>query len=348
MTINVMITIKEVATTAQVSIKTVSRVLNNEASVSDETRQHVQAVIDRLGYVPNLSARRLKSGKSRSLTLVLPLVTSSYASKLLSCVLAEARYHGYSLLVLEDQMEEPDGLKFIKRTILNRQSDGMLIAPPGADNPQLVEFVREHHVPIVLITPNHPNASYSSIEVTDRQGGREATRYLLQLGHRRIGHITTLKSERFSQERLAGYLDALSEAQIVVDAGLIQEGQNTVESGYDAALTLLDGPQPPTAFFAGNDEMAVGAMIAIWQRGRRVPEDISVVGFDDAPIARQVFPALTTVSQAIEDIARIAVNKLVGSIEGHSVETENLPVTTRLIVRLSCAPRVSQGKERVK
>jgi LacI family transcriptional regulator len=343
-----MITIKEVAAAAQVSIKTVSRVLNNEVSVSDETRQHVQAVIDRLGYVPNLSARRLKSGKSRSLALVLPLVTSSYAGKLLSCVLAEARCHGYSLLVLEDRMDEPDGLKFIKRTILDRQSDGLLIAPPGADNPQLVEFVRERDVPIVLITPNFSNPSYSSIEVTDRKGGYEATCYLLELGHRRIAHITTLKSERFSQERLGGYLDALREAGVLLDSSLIQEGENTVETGYAAALRLLDQPEPPTAFFAGDDEMAVGAMFAIWQRGLRVPEDISVVGYDDAPIARQVFPALTTVSQTIDEIARVAVNKLVGLIEGHSVETENMPVSTHLIIRDSCAPRVAQDEANVK
>ena len=341
-----MITIKDVAAAAQVSIKTVSRVLNDEVSVSDATRQHVQAVIDQLGYVPNLSARRLKSGKSRSLALVLPLVTSSYASKLLSCVLAEARSHGYSLLVLEDRIEEPDGLKFIKRTILDRQADGLLIAPPGADNPQLIEFVRERDVPLVLITPNLSDPSYSSIEVTDRKGGYEATRYLLELGHRRIAHITTLKSEQFSQERLAGYLDALQEAGLPLDASLIREGQNTVESGYDAALALLDCPQPPTALFAGNDETALGAMNAFWQRGLRVPEDISLVGFDDAPIARQIFPALTTVSQAIDEIARVAVNKLVGAVEGHSVETESLPVSTRLIIRQSCAPRVVANQQK--
>lgn len=341
-----MITIKDVAAAAQVSIKTVSRVLNDEVSVSDATRQHVQAVIDQLGYVPNLSARRLKSGKSRSLALVLPLVTSSYASKLLSCVLAEARSHGYSLLVLEDRMDEPDGLKFIKRTILDRQADGLLIAPPGADNPQLIEFVRERDVPLVLITPSFANPSYSSIEVTDRKGGYEATRYLLELGHRRIAHITTLKSEQFSHERLAGYLDALREAGVPPDASLIQDGQNTVEGGYDAALALLDCPQPPTALFAGSDETALGAMNAFWQRGLRVPEDVSLVGFDDAPIARQVFPALTTVSQAIDEIARVAVNKLVGAVEGHSVETESLPISTRLIIRQSCAPRVALNQQK--
>jgi LacI family transcriptional regulator len=332
-----MITIKEVAASAQVSIKTVSRVLNHESGVANETRVHVQAVIDRLGYVPNLSARRLKSGKSESLALVLPRVTSPYASQLLSCVLAEARVHGYSLLVLEDRADQPDGLAFIRRTILNRQADGLLIAPPGGDNPQLTAFIHEYAVPVVWITPSQIDEGSVSVEATDHNGAMEATRYLLRLGHRRIAHITSLKSERFSVERLNGYREALVEAGVAVEADLLGEGNNSVESGHVAAVSLLERPDPPTAFLAGNDEMAVGVMIATWQRGLRVPDDISVVGFDDAPIARQVFPALTTVAQPIDIIARVAVEKLVGLVKGEAVEPEQVQIPTHLVVRRSCA-----------
>jgi LacI family transcriptional regulator len=335
-----MITIKDVAATAQVSIKTVSRVLNHEPSVAEATRQRVLSAVDLLGYVPNLSARRLKSGKSESLALILPRVTSPYASQLLSCVLAEARRHGYTLLVLEHSVDKAEGLEFVRRTLLHRQADGLLIAPPGADNAQLTEYVRTHDVPVVYITPRSLKQGYTCVEATDRIGALEATRYLLQLGHRRIAHVTGMMSQRFAQERLDGYLEALNEAAVPIDMNLIREGNNSVESGHEAACSLLDSAEPPTAFFAANDEMALGVMMLTWQRGLHIPNDVSIVGFDDIPLAQQVFPALTTVLQPIDEMARVAVSKLVDLIEGRNLEPVNVQIPTSLIIRLSCSEYV--------
>ncbi|MFC1961296.1 LacI family DNA-binding transcriptional regulator, partial [Chloroflexota bacterium] len=157
------------------------------------------------------------------------------------------------------------------------------------------------------------------------------------MGHRRIAHIACFECERFSQERLKGYTDALHEAGIPVDDELIGYGDNSTKSGYNNTLRLFDLPDPPTAIFAGNDEMAIGTIIAMWHQGLHVPDDMSVIGFDDAPIVLQAFPYLTTVNQPIEQIARTSVDLLTNHIEGRNVKMEHVQVPTRLVIRQSCS-----------
>ena len=333
-----MVTIRGVASSANVSTKTVSRVLNNEPGVSEATRRRVQAAIERLHYVPNESARHLKSGRSETFALILPRVESPYASKLLSFLLAEAADRRYAILVLEDKLTSPGGLAFIQHALLYRRVDGVLIAPPGGDDPALLNFITHHHLPVVLISPRHPTEHQTVVEVTDYDGAVSATHHLIGLGHRRIAHLMSLKTERVTNERLRGYLAALEEAGLLPDHTLIGQGDNSVASGLSEARRLLDRTDPPTAFFAANDEMAVGVMIAAWQRGLRVPQDVSVVGFDDAPIAQQVFPALTTVAQPISSIAQVAVEALIALIHDPLMPANQFKVSTRLIVRQSCAP----------
>lgn len=332
-----MSTIKDVAARAEVSIKTVSRVINHESGVAVATRERVERAIRDLNYVPNLSAQRLKRGKSDLLALILPRVKSPYAIKLFSSFLAEARKRQYSILVLENDPDMVQGTRFIKRAIMHHRVDGLIFAPPGSDNTELITYVRQQHVPYVAITPNHLDAKQLSVEPTNRQGALEATRYLIGLGHKRIAHITCLPSERFSQDRLAGYCAALEEAGLPILDELIYPGNNSVESGHGAAIELLELPQMPTAIFAGNDEMAVGVIMAALHMGIKVPDDVSVLGFDDAPIGQQVYPRLTTVAQPIEEIARISLEKLVALIEGHNTKImEQIQVPTCLVVRRSC------------
>ena len=146
------------------------------------------------------------------------------------------------------------------------------------------------------------------------------------MGHRRIAYITCLECERFSQERLAGYVEALREAGIPVDPDLIGHGDNSTKSGYNNTLTFLDLPDPPTAIFAGNDEMAIGTIIAMWHQGLRLPDDISVIGFDNGPIVQQSFPYLTTVNQPIDQIAKASVELLTSVLEGRSPDVTRLQV----------------------
>ena len=330
-------TIKDIAAKANVSIKTVSRVINGKSGVSDGTRQHVQQIIHELDYVPNLSAQRLKRGKSDLIALVLPRVESPYAIKLFGSILAEARKLQYFVLVLEHNPNEDGGRTSIEHIIRNHQVDGLIIAPPGGDNPQLTTFLRENHIPYVVITPNYPETHHLLVRTTDRLGAEEAMRYLISLGHEQIAYLTCLQSERFSQDRLAGYMAAMEEAHLPVHDRLIWQGDNSVESGYEAALTLLQMSEPPTAIFAGNDEMAVGVILAASQLGVRVPEELSVMGFDDAPISQQIYPRLTTVFQPIAEMARASIEKLVNSIENKNTYPECVEIPTHLVVRNSCA-----------
>jgi LacI family transcriptional regulator len=332
-----MSTIKDIAARANVSIKTVSRVINGESGVAEGTRQHVQQIIRELDYVPNLSAQRLKRGKSDLIALVLPRVESPYAIKLFSSILAEARKRQYFVLVLEYDPNEDGAHLSIEHIVRNHQVDGLIIAPPGGDNPQLTTFLQENHIPYVVITPNYPETHPLLVRTTDRLGAEEAMRYLISLGHTRIAYISCLQSERFSQDRLAGYMAAMAEAHLPIHEYFLCQGDNSVESGYEAALILLQMPEPPTVIFAGNDEMAVGVILAASQLGVHVPEDLSVMGFDDAPINQQIYPHLTTVVQPIAAMARASIEILVNGIENKNAYPECVEIPTHLVVRNSCA-----------
>ncbi len=332
-------TIRDIAAKANVSIKTVSRVINGEPGVSDVTRQHVQDIIREMDFVPNLSAQRLKRGKSELIALVLPRVESPYAIKLFANVLAETRKFHYFVLVLEHNPNEDRGRKSIERIIKNQHIDGLIIAPPGGDNEHLVGFLQHSNIPYVVITPNYPDAHELSVATTDRDGALDATRYLISLGHERIAYVTCLQSERFSQERLDGYVAAMNEAGLPVHTQLICEGDNSIESGHKAAVELLQMPEPPTAIFAGNDEMAVGVILATLQFGTRIPEELSVMGFDDAAISQQIYPRLTTVNQPIAAMARASIQLLVDRVEGKCTQPAHLLIPTSLVVRNSCAVR---------
>ena len=331
-------TIRDVAAAAGTSIKTVSRVVNNEAGVAAEMRERVREVIERLGYVPNISARRLKSGKAETIGLVLPRVESPYAMRLLSCVLREASEQGYSVQVIESDPELDKAKNDIERAIQLRQVDGLLIAPPLLDCMELLGELNGRRFPYVIITPNNPESASYSVEVTDQAGTAEAARYLLSLGHQRIAYITCGPNFRFSRERLAGFTQEMELGGIPLHRQLILEGDTTFESGYQITQKLLDLSFVPSAVLAGNDEMAVGVINYLSTKGIGVPQEISVMGFDDMPIAKQVAPQLTTVCQPVDQIVQSAVMLLVRLMQGGTTpEASHVQVHTRLVIRQSCA-----------
>ncbi|MBN2304389.1 MAG: LacI family DNA-binding transcriptional regulator [Anaerolineae bacterium] len=329
-------TIKDVATKAGVSIKTVSRVINDEPGVADSTRQRVNDVIRQLEYVPNLSAQRLKRGRSELFALLLPRVESPYAIKLFSYILREAQKRDYSVLTLAEVNSTPITPAQIEHVVKTHRVDGLIVAPPGADNVVLMNFLKSNHIPYVTINPNLLNEHPFSVESTDEIGANEATRYLISLEHKRIAHIACMKTERFSHERRKGYIRALEDAAPAASAPLIVQGDNSIESGHNATLELLNLPDPPTAIFAGNDEMAVGVILAASHLGLSVPGDLSVIGFDDTPISHQIFPHLTTIAQPIPEIARVSVENLLELIDGKQDVPEFVQIPTRLVLRGSC------------
>jgi len=332
-------TIKEVAEAAQTSIKTVSRVVNQEPGVAPVMREKVRRIIAELGYVPNSSARRLKRGLAESFGLVLPRMESPYAMKVLNHVLVESSQAGYAVQVIAADPDLENDSQAIERIIRLRQVDGLLIAPPLRHCSRLIEELNRSKFPCVVITPNETDCVDNSVEATDRLGSAEATRYLLSLGHRRIAYITCGREFRFSVERTKGFVEEVVSQGLEAPERWIFEGDTTFESGYQNAQMILERAEAPLAILAGNDEMAVGVINHLMLNGYRVPQDVSVMGFDDMPIAKQVYPPLTTVCQPVDQIVQSAVRLLLRLIASRSpVEGEQIQVPTRLVIRGSCLP----------
>ena len=201
------------------------------------------------------------------------------------------------------------------------------------------------HIPYVLIDHRGISDEASAVTAANRQGGYTATQYLIELGHRRIGHITGALDQGCALDRLAGYKTALGDHGIANNPELVQEGDFFQPQGYAGAKALLDLPTPPTAIFAANDVMAFGAMEAIRERGLRIPQDISIVSFDDIPEAVNVHPPLTTVKQPLEEMGRIATRMLLEYIKDPESPIERVELPTELVIRQSCCPPGPQAEE---
>jgi LacI family transcriptional regulator len=330
-------TIRDVATCAGVSIKTVSRVLNEEPFVRDQTRAKVLRAIEQLGFVPNLSAKRLAKGHSMTLALLYHNASWHYIQDVHRGVLDMARGAGYTTLMHPCDTAEPCDAAGIIEMSSQRQVDGFIVTPPADNATELLQTLARMEVPFVRLTPFDRESAWPYVTATDRAGAREMTRYLLDLGHRRIGYVFGLAESRAAHDRLAGYRDALEEAGIAYDKALVRYGDDHFESGREAARSLLEMALRPTAIFCSNDEMAAGACVAVHEVGLEVPGDVSVAGFDDIALARQIWPALTTVRQPIYEIASLATQMLIDLLMHSPAPVLHQEIPTSLVVRGSTA-----------
>lgn len=303
-------TILDVARHAGVSMKTVSRVLNNEAHVRPALRDKVAASVDALGYRPNLAARQLAGQKSFIIAYPFNNPSPAYITEVLMGAARACRDRAYHLV---SEPVDLDGqlLHIIERLIVTLRPDGMILTPPLCDMPEVVEFVARFDVPLVRIAGG-PAQYGTSIAIDERSISRAMIAHLLAQGHRRIGFIRPHPDHALAQARYEGYRDGLSEAGIALDEALIQPGMFDVESGAKAAQALLDLPRRPTAIFAANDDMALGAFQVARRRGLSIPEDIAIAGFDDSAAGRLAYPALTTVRQPMELLGACAAAMLLG------------------------------------
>ncbi len=327
------VTIRDVAARAGVSHQTVSRVLNNSTEVTPETRDRVNAAIAELDYRPNANARSLAAGRTYALACLAPNLTDYTFASIIEGIESEARQHGY--FVFSSSTPDADSFGLLAAELSSsRRADGLLIINPYND----ARHTRlAPDFPVVLIG-SHPAEPINSVSLDDRQAARAATRYLRSLGHRQIVNITGPQTEDCTRERIAGYQDALEAARIDPNPALILEGDWTASSGALVIQRLLKSACPFTAVFAQNDRMAIGAIHALRQAGRRVPEDISVIGFDDMPLASYFDPPLTTMRQDTLEIGREAVRLLIRTLEnpGQPAEQKRLPAD--LIIRYSTQP----------
>jgi len=306
-------TIYDVAQCAGVSMKTVSRVINQEPSVREQTRQRVNEAIAALGWQPNLSARSLAGGRSYLIGLIYDNPSASYISELQRGALQVCSGLGRHLLVYHIDSPDSDVAARVDEAVRSSRLDGMIVSPPLSDQTVVLDVLDALRVPYVRITPDVQLERSASVRMNDRAAALEMTRRLLDTGHRRIGFICVSSDYGAASHRYEGYLEAMAGAGVAVDPAWIVHGDNTVASGMQGAHQLLALNQPPSAIFAGNDDMAVGALMAAYARGIQVPGQLSVTGFDDTPLAQSVHPALTTVRQPVAQMGMLAARWLVSA-----------------------------------
>jgi len=332
-------TINDVARLAGVSKKTVSRVINRSPLLNDETRDRVEAVIRETGYVPNPQARALALGRNFLIGLVHDNPSAQTVLNVQQGILRALRDTEFEMVVRPVDRGSATMLTDVHDFVSRQRPFGVILLPPISENDQLADLCRELGCRYVRMGSAQLDAPQHMVASNDRQAVAEATRYLIAQGHRRIGLITGPHGFRSSRERRQGFEDALAEAGIKLPRSLIADGNYTFESGISATQSLLDVSPRPTAIFASNDDMAAGVLLAARQRGLAVPEQLSIIGFDDQPLAARVWPPLTTVHWPMEAMGRSAALKLIADMidEDNDVEEPSMFVST-LVKRGSVAP----------
>lgn len=334
------ITLDDVAKKAGVSNKTVSRVLNNEPTVAAKTLEKVQQAITELNYVPNTFARRLSSGKAMTIGMAIgwPIYTN-FISKLIESVFKESSHHGYNISLFPI---DEGGADRIIHAFLGKQVDGFILDTPSSMTTSIRESLIKLKVPYVVAHPStksdHPGASFVGIH--DEQASRRGIEYLISLGHRNIGYIAAFNNIKQQGFRIQGYKKALKKAGIPIREELIlgDNSPRVFDIGISCGQQLLAKFPELTAIAASTDDIAIGVMGAIWQRGQKIPDDISVIGFDDNYYAAMTAPPLTTIHQPIDEIGRQAVQLLIERIDDPDSEPKDIVLSGELVIRASCKP----------
>ncbi len=328
-------TIRDVAKKAGVSVATVSRVLNNSASVTDETRDRIQAIAQKLHYVPNASARGLSTRRSDIIGLLLPAVNGDFFSEVIRGADQAAQQRGFHFLV-SSHHNNPAEIHAELQAISGRV-DGLLLMSPNQDARSLRKSTLPANLPVVLLNCLPQGEPVDALTVDNRAGAFEIVQHLIGHGHKRIAIIKGLSQNIDSRERLEGYRLALKKNGCERSSTLEIEGSFDESSGYDAAPAILNLRPRPSAVFAANDAMAVGALSALLDAGVSIPGEIALVGFDDTPVARYLTPSLTTVHVPISDLGTLAMNRIIDVVQkGKRVKREHIVLPTETIIRHSC------------
>jgi len=307
-----LVTIHDVARHAGVSPMTVSRVINSESNVREETRAHVAASIKALRYSPNLAARNLASAESIHIGVLHTSSTAAYLSELLLGVLEQSSLSSCQLVL--ERCENLESERQAVQRLIAGGVDGVILPAPLGDSEEALKAVAAAGIPAVLVTSGRPAPGFSAVSINDFEAAREMTRHLLSLGHRRIGFINGHPGHTASGQRFRGYMEGMTEAGVEVGADQVAQGFFTYRSGLEAAERLLTNGFNPTAVFACNDDMAAATIAVAHRKGLDVPTDIAIAGFDDTPLATMIWPELTTVRRPIAEMARQAVRLLIDQV----------------------------------
>lgn len=323
-------TIQDIAAEAQVSISTVSRVLNGNVVVREDKRNAVLDAVKRLKYRPNVFAQGLASGQSMTIGVLTQQISSPFYDTILYGILSGLRGTGYSPLIADGHMQTDKEQRAVE-TLLRRRVDGLVVLGPTSDADYLQALAER--VPLVVIGRDIP--PIQCICMDNYGGGYAATHHLIDLGHRNIAHITGIPSHVDSIARCDGYRDALHEAGLTVDPLLIVEGQFSEQSGMLATEMLLMRGRSFSAIFAANDQMAYGVRLSLFRRGIRVPDDISIVGYDDQAVSAYIIPPLTTMRHPSDEVGKTAAAAILKLIKEE--EVGEIRFSAELIIRESTA-----------
>lgn len=331
-------TIGIVAKQAGVSVKTVSRVLNNEASVRESTRIKVQDVIDKLNYSPNLYARRLRTNQSYLLGVIyVDVVSVSYANLILSGALSACDEQGYDLLIRPIQRDSSKIKQEISQMVERSKVDGFIITPPLCDYPEVIETIESLNVPYVRIAPFEPEET-TEVHCREFEAAKLATEHLISLGHTHIAIVNYLVGHASGQWRYQGFEQAMNEAGIAIKEEYLEQSKIHEDFAEKAARRLLNLANPPTAIFAFNDAIATVIYRVAQQMGIKIPYQLSIVGFDDDPLAANLWPPLTTIKQPITYLGKLAALTLIKNLLHKDSQFRAENPKCELILRHSTGP----------
>jgi LacI family transcriptional regulator len=316
-----------------VAVKTVSRVLNGHPYVSADTKARVEEAMKALDFHPSVAARILSGAKSNQVALIYDNHSPYYMFQIQTGCWDFCRENGIRLLAQPVDVADPGVGEQVRGLVTETHVDGIILSSPVTDCEPVLRALESMDIPFVRISPGTNHALTSSVFMDDAQAADDMTTHLINAGHRHIGFIKGHPNHMASEDRQAGYRRALDRAGIAYDPVLVCDGEFDFDSGVRGAGRLLDLPEPPTAIFASNDDMAAGVLAVAHDRGIPVPAQLSVAGFDDTTLARTVWPPLTTIHQPMADLARTAAEIL---IAGGDITHRRLP--HQLIERASVAP----------
>lgn len=327
------ITIYDVAEKAGVSIATVSKVINNTGRISEKTRKKVMQIMDELEYQPSVVASALSGKSTFTIGLTLPDLANPYFAELARAIEDQGRKHGFNVFICSTD-NDADKEEEYYQLFMKKRVDGIIMVSRDKQN-VVVKKILSEKVPLVMIAREIFSAPVTSVMVDDYYGGMQAGQHLLQQGHQSIAVIVENLTELGSKERLRGCVDAMKEAQLELDPQLVIEGGYTLESGKAAMKQLLQQEQVPTAVFACNDILAIGAIQAVREDELKVPDDISIVGYDNTILATIIDPPLTTVAQPMQEIGERSVALLVQQIQSKETVRQRVLLMPDLVVRQS-------------
>ncbi|MGA2890958.1 MAG: LacI family DNA-binding transcriptional regulator [Terracidiphilus sp.] len=325
--------IHTVARLANVSIATVSRTINHIPTVNPKMAKRVWEIIRELDYLPNTQARSLVSGRSRLLGLIVSEITNPFFPELIQGFEDVAVEHGYEILIGSTNYD-PERMKRCIRRMVERKAEGVAVMTFGIEEP-LLEQLADRKVPLVFVDLGPERPGISLLRVDYHNGIRQGVQHLAALGHRDIAFVSGPLRLHSAQSRLAAFQRATQECGIAIDAKRIVEGDHTMEGGMVAAEKLLGGARLPTAVMCSNDMTAIGVLHKAYRAGLRVPDDLSVIGFDNIHITQMTIPPLTTIQMSCFELARSAVMALKAHVEGEPAPKRDYLIETRLLVRES-------------